>query len=151
MPSTQFAGKETIVPATPPKNDDATQRSREASEPVSVRPVPPVATETLPEISPAVASTPPADGEGPVRVALLLPLSGTEQSLGQALLDAALIALFEIGDTRLTLLPRDTQGTPEGARAAATAVLREGVQLMLGPVFSASVAARRRNRRGSEA
>ena len=141
LPSTQFAGKETIIPATPTKNNDATQRSREASEPVPVRPVPSVATETLPEISPAVASTPPADGEGPVRVALLLPLSGTERSLGQALLDAALIALFEIGDTRLTLLPRDTQGTPEGARAAATAVLREGVQLILGPVFSASVAA----------
>ncbi len=97
--------------------------------------------ETPPEAAPAAGLTPPADGGEPVRVALLLPLSGRERSLGQALLDAALIALFEIGDPRLTLLPRDTRGTPEGARTAAEAALREGVQLVLGPVFSASVAA----------
>ena len=66
---------------------------------------------------------------------------GRESALGQALLDAALIALFEIGDSRLILLPRDTAGTPEGARAAAESVLQEGVQLILGPVFSAAVSA----------
>ena len=85
--------------------------------------------------------TPPIKDGGPTRVALLLPLSGKEEALGQALLDAALIALFEIGDPRLTLLPRDTGGTPEGAHAAAEAVLQEGIQLILGPVFSAAVAA----------
>lgn len=85
--------------------------------------------------------TPPANGIGPIRIALLLPLSGREETLGRALLDAALIALFEIGDHRLIILPRDTRGTPEGARAAAEKVLQEGVQLILGPVFSAAVAA----------
>ncbi len=78
---------------------------------------------------------------GSVRVALLLPLSGPEQALGQALLNAALMALHEVGNARLTLLPRDTQGTADGARAAATLALQEGAELILGPVFSAEVAA----------
>ena len=82
----------------------------------------------------------PEDG-GPIRVGLLLPLTGTEQGLGRTLLDAAVMALYEIGGDQLVLLPRDTMGTPEGARAAADAALAEGAQLILGPVFSASVTA----------
>ena len=78
---------------------------------------------------------------GPVRIALLLPLSGPEQALGRSLLDAAIMALNEIGGDELVLLPRDTLGTPEGARIAADSALQEGAQLILGPVFSASVAA----------
>jgi ABC-type branched-subunit amino acid transport system substrate-binding protein len=77
----------------------------------------------------------------PGRIALLLPLSGPEQALGRSLLDAAIMALNEIGGDELVLLPRDTLGTPEGARIAADLALQEGAQLILGPVFSASVAA----------
>jgi hypothetical protein len=82
----------------------------------------------------------PEDG-GPIRVAVLLPLTGPEQGLGQLLLDAAVMALYEIGGDNLVLLPRDTMGTPKGAQDAANSALQEGVQLILGPVFSASVAA----------
>ena len=39
------------------------------------------------------------------------------------------------------MLPRDTGGTPEGAAEAAAQALAEGVRLMIGPLFSASVAA----------
>ena len=82
----------------------------------------------------------PEDG-GPIRVALLLPLTGPEKGLGRSLLDAAVMALYEIGGNNFVLLPRDTMGTPEGAQAAADSALQEGAQLILGPVFSASVAA----------
>ena len=76
-----------------------------------------------------------------VRVALLVPLSGTNAALGQAMLDAAQLALFEVSAANFDLLPRDTQGTPEGARAAATAAIADGAKLILGPVFAADVAA----------
>lgn len=78
---------------------------------------------------------------GPIKVALLLPLSGADAALGQALLDAAQMALFDVGDDRLMILPRDTAGTPEGAVAAVEAVLSEGAELILGPLFAASVRA----------
>lgn len=78
---------------------------------------------------------------GPVRVAILLPLSGPDASLGQALLDAAQLALFDLGDDGLVLLPRDTRGTPEGAARAAQAALAAGAELLLGPLFGTSVVA----------
>ena len=54
-----------------------------------------------------------------VRVGLLLPLSGSAGALGRDMLDAAQMALFDVGDNDLVLLPRDTGDTPEGARTAA--------------------------------
>jgi len=55
----------------------------------------------------------------PVKVAILLPLSGQHASLGQAMLNAAQIALFDVAYGGFELLPQDTKGTPEGARYAA--------------------------------
>ncbi len=86
-------------------------------------------------------STAPALPAGPVSVALLLPLSGPSAELGAAMLDAAQMALFEIGAERLLLLPRDSGGTPEDARRAAADALADGAALILGPLFSGSVAA----------
>lgn len=80
-------------------------------------------------------------GHPPVKVGLLLPLSGPAGTLGQALLKGAQMALFEIGVRNLELVPRDTQGTPEGSREAARALLGENVQIIIGPVFADSVRA----------
>jgi ABC-type branched-subunit amino acid transport system substrate-binding protein len=81
------------------------------------------------------------DPEGPVRVALLLPLSGTAAPTGQGILNAAQLALFEMADQRLILQSYDTQGTPEGAASAATKAISQGAQLILGPVFAGEVKA----------
>ena len=78
---------------------------------------------------------------GAVKVGLLLPLSGARADVGEALLHAAELALFDLGGERFTLLVRDTRGTPEGAAAAAEAVLAEGATLILGPLFSTSAEA----------
>ncbi len=77
----------------------------------------------------------------PVKVALLLPLSGEHKALGQAMLHAAQLALFDIGNPNFELLPRDTKGTPEGAKNAAKTSIDEGAKLILGPLFSGSVKA----------
>ena len=83
---------------------------------------------------------PPLELE-PVRIALLLPLSGPAGDVGTALRDAASLALFDAYDPRLELLPFDTAGTPEGARAAAMAAREAGVRMAIGPLFADSIAA----------
>jgi ABC-type branched-subunit amino acid transport system substrate-binding protein len=83
--------------------------------------------------------TPPEQGSA--KVALLLPLSGPNADLGKAMLDAAQLALFTTGGERLSLLPRDTGGTPDGAAGAARAVIGEGATLILGPLLAAEVEA----------
>ncbi|MFQ5785669.1 MAG: penicillin-binding protein activator [Alphaproteobacteria bacterium] len=78
---------------------------------------------------------------GPVSVALLLPLSGPSAALGRAMLDAAQLALFDVGVDKFVLLPKDTAGLPDGAARAAEAAIRDGASLILGPLFSGSVGA----------
>jgi ABC-type branched-subunit amino acid transport system substrate-binding protein len=68
-------------------------------------------------------------------------LSGANAELGQAILDAAQLALFESGGDRLILMPRDTGGNAAGAARAARAVIGEGARLVLGPLLSPEVEA----------
>ncbi len=74
-------------------------------------------------------------------VGLLLPLSGPNASLGQGMLDAAQIALFDIQGNRIALLPRDTHGTADGAVAAARDALDQGARLLIGPLTAPEVEA----------
>lgn len=98
---------------------------------------PPAAIESEP-IAPTGDVMPVHEG---VRVAFLVPLSGPNAQLGRALLDAAQLAVFEVGDDQLVLLPRDTGGTPESGAAAAEAAIAAGARLIIGPLFGASVPA----------
>ena len=94
--------------------------------------------ENTPKLTP-----PPNIKKRPIRVGLLLPLSGNHgvNKLGQAMLNAAMLALFEIGGEQLYLLSHDTEGTPDGATKGAVSLTREGAEIILGPLFSTSVQA----------
>jgi len=92
--------------------------------------------------APALPAAPAAPvAAGPAKVALLVPLSGANAELGKAILEAAQLALFETGGDRLTLVPRDTGGTADGAANAARSAVTEGVRLILGPLLAAEVEA----------
>lgn len=82
-----------------------------------------------------------AEGREPVRVGLLLPLSGPQAALGKTLLDSAQLAVFESGRNELLLLPHDTRGTAAGAAEAASAAVSQGAEVILGPLTSEEVSA----------
>jgi ABC-type branched-subunit amino acid transport system substrate-binding protein len=75
------------------------------------------------------------------KVALLLPLTGQNAGIGQSMLEAAQLALFDVAGEQFQLLPRDTKGTPAGAADAARQALSEGARLILGPLFAQEVQA----------
>ena len=85
-----------------------------------------------------------ADQDAVFRVGLLLPFSAP-QSAARAeaaqILRAAELALFERADGAVLLLPRDTAGDPTRAREAAQSLIDDGADVILGPLFSASVGA----------
>ena len=101
----------------------------------------PLATDLTAPTPPPESSITTIELGGPVKVALLLPLSGRYARIGEAMLNAAQLAVFDVADQDFELVVRDTGGTPEGAAAAARAVVSENVRLILGPLFSTSVAA----------
>lgn len=115
--------------------------SKVSAPPAGEQAAPPTAgatpqTEMPPPTMPGPITAVPETG--PVKVGLLLPLTGANAALGQALLQAAQMALFDLGDTRLTLVVRDTE-LPGGAAAAAQALVTEGARIVLGPIFAVSV------------
>jgi ABC-type branched-subunit amino acid transport system substrate-binding protein len=107
----------------------------------TVRPEPPQAQAPAPAPIFSEPLEPLAPVDRTVKVALLVPLTGNGAEIGQGMLEAAQLALFDLGDDHFQLVPRDTKGTPGGATEAARAAIAEGAQLILGPLFSSSVGA----------
>jgi ABC-type branched-subunit amino acid transport system substrate-binding protein len=80
---------------------------------------------------------------GTVKVALLLPItaSGSTPAVAKALKQAAELALFDFDNPNVSLIPKDTKGTAEGARDAAQSALQDGAELIIGPLFAQEVSA----------
>ena len=89
----------------------------------------------------AGAASGKAIGNGPVKVALILPLTqgGAPSSVGQSLRNAAELAYADAGTADLTILVKDDRSTPDGARDAAQAAIGDGADLILGPLFAADL------------
>ena len=76
------------------------------------------------------------------KVALLLPLTGgNSQPVAKALKQAGELALFDFDNPNVELVPKDTRGTPEGAKSAAQEAVKEGAELIIGPLFANEVSA----------
>ncbi|HEY2035105.1 MAG TPA: penicillin-binding protein activator [Rhizomicrobium sp.] len=124
--------------------------------PVEQKPAPPPAPTTElapipPATHPMLSEEPgflrlpnlPAD-KTPVRVGLLLPFSnGSSQtrSLATAMMKAAQLALFDAGNPNIILISADEGSTPESAANGARSLLAQGAEVIVGPLFSASVSA----------
>lgn len=104
----------------------------------------------VPNAQPETASTTlaPARGEiigtGPVRVALILPLSGSGNaaSAGRAMANGARLAVDFIersGTANIHIVLKDSGADEARARAAAQEAVNEGASLVLGPLRSGAV------------
>lgn len=82
-------------------------------------------------------------GNGPVRVALLLPqqAAGGGGVVGKQMANAARLAMRDFGSGRLQLVIKETRGQAAEAQAKATEAMQEGASLVFGPLFSANVSA----------
>src|SRR5580692_9689526 len=98
-----------------------------------------------------LSSTPPPEsgqappgatiGTGQVKAGLILPLSapGNAGVAGQAMRNAAEMAIAEFKDPNIQLLVKDDGGTAEAARLGAQQSIEEGAEIILGPLFAQSV------------
>ena len=87
--------------------------------------------------------TPPhMSGRDTKRLALLLPFSTSSTRLAQeaqSMYRAAEMALFERTDADILLIALDTKGTEEGAKSATQAAIKEGADVILGPILAGNV------------
>ena len=82
-------------------------------------------------------------GNGQVKVGLILPLSasGNAGVAALSMKNAAEMALAEFQNPNIQLLIKDDAGSPQGAPQGAQQALDEGAEIILGPLFAASVPA----------
>lgn len=85
-------------------------------------------------------------GAGPVRVAMLLPLSGEAAAVGASMAGGAELAMEFIAQNpniadNITLVIKDTGASVQGASAAAQQAVNEGSALILGPLRADQVSA----------
>ncbi len=114
--------------------------------------VDPIGGQTTPETAPFGAPThsgAEAVSTPTIKIGLLIPMTGGSAELGQSLLDAAILAVYDKYSTmaprditaRIELLPEDTGDSIEGAEKSAQDAIEAGATMILGPVFSKQVSA----------
>ncbi|MDE0238754.1 MAG: penicillin-binding protein activator [bacterium] len=94
-----------------------------------------VVEETGPVAEPDEAATATALANG-YKVGFLVPLSGEHGGLGRSVLDAATLALFDVGRDDIELVVADTA---HGGAAAARQVVTAGVDAVIGPLLARSI------------
>ncbi|TPN17869.1 ABC transporter substrate-binding protein [Mesorhizobium sp. B2-3-3] len=74
-------------------------------------------------------------GTGPTKVAMLLPLSapGTAGESGRKMLDAAKLAMTDLGNPLLTLTVEDTRGEVSYSQQLAIKAITSGAKVVIGP------------------
>jgi ABC-type branched-subunit amino acid transport system substrate-binding protein len=124
------------VPSAP-TNQNKVQRDIAPAEPIIEKPAEDLSRGAI-----------PADARS-IKVALLIPLSGEAAPIGNAMFDAATLALYDSylnvpSDqirAQLILIPKDTGVTTAETVKAAKQVVEQGASFVIGPLFSQSVTA----------
>lgn len=81
-------------------------------------------------------------GQRVVRVGVVLPFSHTSAQVrteSEGLLHGAELALFEQAGDEVMLLPKDAGSTPQSAEDATKLALKDGADIVLGPLLAATV------------
>lgn len=106
------------------------------------------AASLAPETGPTSSLTPPDAGTAEqkkpkaAKIAMLLPLGGFDQTalIAKSMKQAGEMALFELDNPSVQIIVKDDKGSAEGARVAAEEAIRDGAEIILGPLFSQAVA-----------
>lgn len=133
-----------IIPSIPAE----TQTAEVLIDPSVIPTGPSVGTGMAPVLTPPAGINrttlpPPTPVLNPnnVRVALLLPMSGPNAALGEAMLNAAQLALFDFADDKFELVLHDTAGDPFFATDAVQKAISDNASMILGPLLGRSVRA----------
>jgi ABC-type branched-subunit amino acid transport system substrate-binding protein len=119
-----------VEPPAPP----AQVQPQQPQQPVQVLPQEPP--------KPAVPESPLDLPPGALRVGLLVPMTGPQAGFGQAMIDAATLALSDVKADDVVLLPRDSGAEPQQTAAAARDLVEnQAATVLLGPIYGRNVPA----------
>jgi len=70
-----------------------------------------------------------------IKIGLVIPLSGENKELGQTILNSVRLAINDIDDNRIAIVPKDNQNDPDKTLQVSKELYNEGIKIILGPVF----------------
>jgi len=73
-----------------------------------------------------------------VKIGLIVPLSGENSLIGEKIIKSIRMAINKINDERVEIIPKDTKSNPIDALKASKELYKDGVRIIIGPVFNES-------------
>jgi len=70
-----------------------------------------------------------------LKVGLLVPLTGSDKDLGQSIIKAVRLAIKDIDNDLIEVLPKDTASNPNKTLQSALELKEMGVKIVIGPIF----------------
>ena len=74
-----------------------------------------------------------------IKIGLLVPLSGSNKELGQSIIKAVRLAVKDINNNSIEIIPKDTASKASKALKSAFELKQIGVKVVIGPVFHESI------------
>ena len=74
--------------------------------------------------------------EEKIKIGLLVPLTGKNSEIGQSIVKSVRLALNQINNLSLEIIPKDTASSPEVTLRSAKKFKELGVKIVIGPVFN---------------
>ena len=75
-----------------------------------------------------------------IKIGLVIPLSGENKELGESVLKSVRLAINDINDTRIQILPKDNRNDPYHTLKVSEELYNEGVRIIIGPIFKKNLA-----------
>ena len=74
--------------------------------------------------------------EEKIKIGLLVPLSGKNSEIGESIIKATRLAINQINNSSIEIIPKDTESSPEITLRSARELSKLGVKIVIGPVFN---------------
>ena len=73
-----------------------------------------------------------------IKIGLIVPLSGDNYLIGEKIIKSIRMAINKINDDKIEIVPKDTKSNPIDALKVSKELYKEGVKIVIGPVFNES-------------
>ena len=70
-----------------------------------------------------------------IKIGLVIPLSGENKDLGESVLNSVRLAVNDINDNRIVIIPKDNKNDPNQTLEVSKKLYEEGVKIIIGPIF----------------
>ena len=74
-----------------------------------------------------------------IKIGLIVPLSGKYKDIGDSIVKSVRLAINKIDDSRIEIIPKDTQSNPEITLRVSKELYKKNVKIIIGPVFNSNI------------